>query len=97
MYFDDLSIPPWVILTIQTIIGGAMLLTMFRIARGPTVMDRIVALDLFAALTMAQLITLVLTSGFVSYLNAAIAIAVISFIATVALARYLEHQENASS
>ncbi|WP_269539456.1 monovalent cation/H+ antiporter complex subunit F [Cerasicoccus fimbriatus] len=96
MYSELPVIPLWVIVFAQTTVGGAMLLTLWRIARGPTVMDRIVALDLFAALIMAQLVTLVLTSGFVSYLNAAAAIAVISFIATVALARYLETQEDAS-
>lgn len=95
MYFDLPNIPLWVIFAAQSMLGVGMLLTFWRIARGPTVMDRIVALDLFAALIMAQLVTLVLSSGFVSYLNAAAAIAVISFIATVALARYLEKQEDA--
>lgn len=95
MYFELPEIPLWVIVAVQTMVGGAMFLTLYRIARGPTVMDRIVALDLFAALIMAQLVTLVLTSGFVSHLNAAAAIAVISFIATVALARYLEQREDA--
>ncbi len=95
MYFDLSEIPMWVIVAAQTMVGLAMFLTFWRIVRGPTMMDRIVALDLFAALIMAQLVTLVLISGFVSYLNAAAAIAVISFIATVALARYLETQEDA--
>lgn len=95
MYFNLPDIPLWVIVSTQSMIGLAMFLTFLRIVCGPTVMDRIVALDLFAALIMAQLITLVITSGFVSYLNASAAIAVISFIATVALARYLETQEDA--
>jgi len=96
VYFDLPELPLWVLVSVQAILGAAMFLTLWRITKGPTVMDRIVALDLLAALIMAQLVVLVLSSGFVSFLNAAAAIAVISFIATVALARYLEQQEDES-
>ena len=56
-------------------------------------MDRIVALDLFASITMAQFVLLVFSSGFTAYLDIASAIAIISFIATIAFARYLEKTE----
>lgn len=97
MYSEIPDVPGWVLATCQIILGVAMLLALWRISRGPTVMDRIVALDLLAALIMGQLVTLVLASGFVSYLDAASAIAVITFIATVALARYLESREGPDS
>jgi len=97
VYFDIPGLPVWVLVLAQSMIGLAMFLTVWRIAVGPTVMDRIAALDLLAALIMGQLVTLVLSSGFASYLDAATAIAVISFIATVALARYLESQEGAET
>lgn len=96
MYFNPPDIPLWVIALVQSMVGIAMVLTLWRIKQGPSIMDRIVALDLFAALIMAQLVTIVISSGFVSMLNAAATIAVISFIATVALARYLEHQQDES-
>jgi len=97
VYSEIPNVPAWVLVVCQITLGVAMLLALWRVARGPTVMDRIVALDLIAALIMGQLVTMVLASGFVSYLDAASAIAVISFIATVALARYLESQEGPDS
>ena len=52
--------------------------------------DRIVSLDLMAAVLMAQVILLVFTSGYQSWLDLATAAAVISFLATVSLAKYQE-------
>lgn len=83
----------WVSLTAHSIIALAMLLAGTRIWRGPSTHDRIVALDLLAALIMAQVALAVAHSGFVSYLDVATAIAVISFLATVAFARYLENKD----
>jgi multicomponent Na+:H+ antiporter subunit F len=83
-------IPQWVPFTAQIILAAAMLLTAWRIWKGPSTPDRIVALDLLAALIMAQTALLAITSGFISYLDVASSIAVISFLATVAFARYLE-------
>ncbi|MGB0369909.1 MAG: monovalent cation/H+ antiporter complex subunit F [Opitutales bacterium] len=94
MFFDIPQLPDALIVAIQSILGLAMFLCLWRLVKGPSILDRIVALDLLAALIMAQLIPLVLVSGFVSFLNVAVAIAVISFIATVALARYLEHSKD---
>lgn len=91
--FDQISfIPPWVILTAQVVLAISMLLAAYRIWKGPSVPDRIVALDLLAALIMAQTALLVMLSQFISYLDVATAIAVITFLATVAFARYLEDQ-----
>ncbi|MEM7673486.1 MAG: monovalent cation/H+ antiporter complex subunit F [Verrucomicrobiota bacterium] len=97
MFSDIIPIPEWVIFVIQLILGIAMLLCVIRIIMGPSLMDRIVGLDLLAALIMAQIVTLVLVTGFLSFLNVAVAIAVISFIATVALARYLEQSDDSES
>ncbi len=43
----------------------------YRLFVGPTAADRIVAMELFAAILMAHFIVLVLVAGFVSYLHAA--------------------------
>ncbi|MGJ8632695.1 MAG: monovalent cation/H+ antiporter complex subunit F [Luteolibacter sp.] len=93
MFTSIEQIPAWVILVAQAIIAAAMLLAGWRIWKGPSIPDRIVALDLLAALIMAQTVLLAITSGFVSYLDVATAIAVISFLATVAFARYLENKD----
>jgi multicomponent Na+:H+ antiporter subunit F len=96
MYSDIPDIPPLVLMCSQCILAAAMLLCGFRIWRGPSIPDRIVALDLLAALIMAEFVVMVFFSGFIPYLDVATVIAVISFIATVAFARCLENQEPSS-
>lgn len=92
MFSDLADIPVEVLITAQLLLALAVLLTGWRFFKGPSIADRIVALDLLAALIMAQSVLLVFTSGFISFLDVAGAIAVISFLATVAFARYLENQ-----
>lgn len=93
MYFDIPDIPLFVLLLSQCILAASMFLTGFRIWRGPSIPDRIVALDLLAALIMAEFVVMVFFSGFIPYLDVATVIAVISFIATIAFARCLENQK----
>ena len=94
MYSDIPDLPPLVIFLVQSILAVAMLLTGWRIWRGPSIPDRIAALDLLAALIMAQFVVMVFLSGFVPYLDIATVIAVISFIATIAFARCMENMES---
>ncbi len=93
MYSELVNLPPFVLTAAQAILSLSMCLCLFRIWKGPSIMDRVVALDLIAALIMGQFILLVLESGFMAYLDAAAAIAIISFLATVAFARYLENEK----
>lgn len=93
MFFEIPDLPQWVLTASQYMLAAAILLSTIRIIKGPTLVDRIIALDLLAALTMAQCVLLTLVSGFIPYLDIAIAIALISFIATVALVRYLESKD----
>lgn len=74
-------------------LGISMLLAGWRIWVGPSIPDRIVALDLLAALIMAHIALAVIHSRFISYLDVATAIAVIAFLATIAFARYLENKD----
>ncbi len=93
MYSEPFFIPAWVLWTCQVVLGASIVLTMIRVILGPSTPDRLLALDLLASLTMGQAILLVFMSQFISYLDIASAIAVVSFLATVAFSRYLEKQE----
>ena len=68
----------------------AMLLTFWRLARGPDMPDRVVALDLFAALMIGFIASICMLTGKSIFLNAAAVLAMIAFLGTVAIARYLE-------
>lgn len=71
-------------------IGLAMLLCLLRLVRGPDAADRILALDTLYINAIALLIVLGIRMASSVYFEAALLIALMGFVATVALARYLE-------
>jgi multicomponent Na+:H+ antiporter subunit F len=70
----------------------AMLLAFIRLARGPSLPDRVVALDLITVQIAAMLAVDTIATGQSVFLDAAIVLALISFLGTVAFARYLERR-----
>jgi multicomponent K+:H+ antiporter subunit F len=70
-------------------IGVAMLLALWRLLRGPTTPDRILALDTLYVNAMALLVLLGIRFGTTLYFEAALVIAMLGFIGTVALSKYL--------
>lgn len=73
-----------------TILVLASFLCLYRIAKGPTAPDRIVAIDILGTLIVGFCVVLALETGQDFYVNVAIAWALVSFIGTLALAKYLE-------
>lgn len=69
-------------------------LTLLRLAMGPSMTDRIVAIDLFTVFVMGILLLYGVATGFRYVLNAVTVMALISFIGTVSFARYLEKGVN---
>ena len=70
----------------------ALLLAFIRLARGPTLPDRVVALDLISILTAGSAAVYAVAAEQRVYLDVALVLALISFLGTVAFARYLERQ-----
>jgi len=60
-----------------------------RVVIGPTLPDRVIALDMAATIVVALILTHCVQSGSFYYIPAAISIALLSFIGTVALALYI--------
>ncbi len=79
-------------ISILIILGVAAFLCLFRIFRGPTIADRMVGVDIMGILFVGiTAITGILYD--LSYLiDIAIAVALISFVGTLALAKYLERR-----
>lgn len=78
-----------------SIIGVAILIAVVRIVKGPTLPDRIVAMDLIGVLVLGLIVVLAAWTGVQATIDAAIVIALIGFLGTVAYATYVErgHQE----
>jgi multicomponent Na+:H+ antiporter subunit F len=67
----------------------SFLLTVVRLVRGPSVADRVVALDSLFILGMAFIAVYVIATGRDVYLDIAIALGLVGFLATVAYARFV--------
>ncbi|MGX1096843.1 cation:proton antiporter [Amorphus sp. MBR-141] len=67
----------------------SFILIVYRIATGPTLPDRILALDMMVAVAIGFIATFGVRSGFYLYVDIAIALGLIGFLSTVAFARFL--------
>ncbi len=90
MIFEELSIVQTAALISIFIILAAFFIGFIRLFRGPSLPDRIVALDLITMLTVGIIVCYTMLTDQVVYLDAAVLLALITFLGTVAFARYLE-------
>lgn len=82
-FIDIATMAALVILTL------ALLISLARIVIGPTLSDRVLALDLLTVVAMGFVGAVAIRTGLMLYLDIAIALALLGFLATVALARYI--------
>ena len=72
-------------------------LASIRLIRGPSLADRIVALDLMTVQLVSFGALAALQSGSAAFLDVAVVLALVGFLATVCLARYLERRMSLKS
>jgi multicomponent K+:H+ antiporter subunit F len=70
-------------------IALAMALSLWRLARGPSAPDRILALDTLAINTLALVMLLGIGLSSTAYFEAALLIAMMGFVGTTALCKFL--------
>ncbi|ODN68867.1 cation:proton antiporter [Methylobrevis pamukkalensis] len=70
----------------------AFLMVVVRIMRGPTLPDRIVGLDLLVGIAIGFIALIGIQSGYYLYLDIAIALGLVGFLATVAFARFIQRR-----
>lgn len=68
----------------------AALLNVYRLIKGPDAPDRVLALDTLYINAIALIVLLGITLGTRLYLESALLIAVMGFVGTVAMAKYLK-------
>lgn len=71
------------------LVSLAFLLSFWRLLRGPDLPDRILALDTLYVNTIALLVLFGIHLGDASYFEVALLIAMLGFVGTVALCKYL--------
>ena len=68
----------------------AMALTFIRLVRGPSLMDRVVALELIASLVAGFVAVYAIGTDDPALIDVAITVALVAFLSAVAFARYAE-------
>lgn len=71
-------------------LAAALALGVLRFLRGPDDADRVIALDILFAAAIGLCVAAALASGRVLFLDVAIGLALVGFVATVAWARMIE-------
>jgi len=75
---------------VMILLGAAVLLTAFRLFRGPTFMDRVIALDLLGSIVVGFIAVYAIATNQAVFIRDAIVLAVVSFLGTVAFSYYAE-------
>ena len=80
------------------LLAAAMVCSALRIVRGPTGADRVVALDMLSLIGVAVTGLAVLVSESVAFIDIALGVALVGFLAVVAFAAFIErgtiHEES---
>lgn len=71
------------------VMSAALVLVVARIVLGPTLPDRVVALDLLVGIVIGLIAAVALKTGIYAYLDVAIALGLVGFLSTVAFARFI--------
>jgi multicomponent Na+:H+ antiporter subunit F len=71
------------------ILGLALLISVVRVVIGPTMADRVLALDLLTVVAMGFVGAIAIRTGLTLYLDIALGLALLGFLATIAFARYM--------
>lgn len=77
---------------IMALLSLGLVCAFIRLARGPYLPDRVIALDLISVLAMGFIVAYAVRFSQPNFLDVAIILAMISFLGTVAFAYYLERR-----
>jgi multicomponent K+:H+ antiporter subunit F len=83
----------WSLLLAQLMLAAAMLCAAWRALRGPRAQDRVVGLVTLYVNAMLLLVTFGIRAGTTVYFEAALVIALLGFVSTAALAKFLMRGE----
>ena len=77
------------LLVALALLSASFLLTVYRVLLGPTLPDRVLALDMLVVTAVGFIAVLGIKTGNTLYLDIAIALGLVGFLATVAFARFI--------
>jgi len=78
------------VLYAYSVLGISLVLLVFRLLRGPSLSDRVVALDMLSFVAIGVIAVYTVATESAVMLDAALILALVAFLGTVAFARYVE-------
>ncbi|MDK8646471.1 monovalent cation/H+ antiporter complex subunit F, partial [Staphylococcus condimenti] len=80
----------WIIHTALVIYGIAVIISLYRIVKGPTTPNRVVAFDSIGAMVISIVGILSIVLDTLSFLDASLIIAILAFLSTIGISRFVE-------
>ncbi len=71
-------------------LGGIIPIVLYRFIKGPSIPDRVVALEALVSIVVALLVLNAFYQDSSLYIDAALVLSIFGFISTVAIAKYLQ-------
>ncbi|WP_087973755.1 Na(+)/H(+) antiporter subunit F1 [Oceanobacillus rekensis] len=78
------------LLTALFIYGIAIAISAYRIIAGPSLPDRVVALDMIGVMLVSSIAIISVLQGTKAYLEVILILAILAFISTIAFSKYIE-------
>ena len=88
-----MTLSSYILFLVLPFLGAGIVLAFVRLVRGPSLPDRVIALDLMATLIIAISAAYSVVTEQPAYLDVAIVLALITFQGTVAFAYYLNRRD----
>lgn len=88
-----MNLVEWVLYFILPLLSIALLFAFYRVLKGPTIADRVVAVDLITTIGIAVIVCFAIVSGQTLFIDVAIVVALTGFLGTIAFAYYIEQEK----
>jgi len=90
-----MTVPVYITVPVAVLLSVALILTLTRILRGPTMLDRVVALEVLLAVIVCGLGVQAAVTGDATYVPVLIALSLLGFVGSSTIARFT-HREDGS-
>lgn len=87
-----MNIPTWMTLIGLPILILGVAMAFIRLLHGPSLPDRVIALDILSILGIGMIVAYAIASGQPVFIDVASVLALVSFLGTIAFAAYVERR-----
>jgi multicomponent Na+:H+ antiporter subunit F len=87
-----MTLPQWMTLIALPLLGVGVVLAFIRLLRGPSLPDRVIALDILSVYGIGIIVVFAIATDQPVLVDVASVLALVSFLGTVAFASYVERR-----